>query len=63
MKIICIVATCLSVLPLIFTLFMKDYYLGDKQNAVDELDLRGELSDSSSGLSMTGSQDKEATNL
>lgn len=44
MKIICIVATCISVLPLICNLFMKDYFLGDKQNAVDALDLRGELS-------------------
>ena len=43
MKIMCIVATCISVLPLAFNLIMKDWYLGDKQNAVDALDLRGEL--------------------
>ena len=43
MKIMCIVATCVSVLPLIFNIIMKDWYLGDKQNAVDARDLSGEL--------------------
>ncbi|KAF7791097.1 hypothetical protein EIP86_002058 [Pleurotus ostreatoroseus] len=57
MKIICIIATCISVLPLICNLFLKDYFLGDKQNAVDELDLQGELSDTPS-LTMTDSHEK-----
>ncbi|KAI0337328.1 drug:h+ antiporter [Trametopsis cervina] len=42
MKVLCIVATCLSVLPLLFSLGMPDWFLGDAQNAVDETTLTGE---------------------
>lgn len=45
MKILCITATCLSVVPILCSLIMPDWYLGDKQNAVDSTDLRGERSD------------------
>ena len=42
MKILCIAATCLAVVPILFALIMPNYYLGDKQNAVDQTDLTGE---------------------
>ncbi|THH28555.1 hypothetical protein EUX98_g5621 [Antrodiella citrinella] len=41
MKVMVIAATCLSVLPVICSLFMPDYYLGDTQNAVENVDLTG----------------------
>ncbi|SJL02116.1 related to siderophore iron transporter mirC [Armillaria ostoyae] len=43
MKIMLIVATVMSVIPLIISLFMPDWHLGEKQNAVDEEDLAGEV--------------------
>jgi len=43
MKILCIAATAFAVPPLIFSLFMPNYYLGDTQNAVDETGLAGEI--------------------
>ena len=42
MKLMLIAATVLSVVPLVLSLFMPDWYLGDKQNAVDATDLKGE---------------------
>ena len=42
MRILCIAATCLSVIPILCSLIMPDWYLGDGQNAVDRMDLRGE---------------------
>ena len=42
MKILVIAATVLSVVPILFSLIMPNYYLGDKQNAVDQTDLTGE---------------------
>ena len=42
MKIMLIAATVLSVVPLALSLFMPNWYLGDKQNAVDAMDLKGE---------------------
>ena len=42
MKVLCIAATCIAVLPIICALFMPDFFLGDKQNAVDAMDLKGE---------------------
>ncbi len=42
MKLLLIGATVLSVIPLALALFMPDWYLGDTQNAVDAVDLRGE---------------------
>ena len=44
MKILCIAATCISVVPILCSLIMPNWYLGDKQNAVDNTDLRGERS-------------------
>ena len=52
MKILCIAATCLSVIPILCSLIMPDWYLGDKQNAVDATDLRGERSDDGSASSI-----------
>ncbi|KAG7449141.1 drug:h+ antiporter [Guyanagaster necrorhizus] len=43
MKIMLIVATVMSVIPLAISLFMPDWHLGEKQNAVDEEDLAGEV--------------------
>ncbi|KAJ3526530.1 hypothetical protein NM688_g8249 [Phlebia brevispora] len=45
MKILCIAATCLSIVPVLFSLIMPQWYLGDKQNAVDATDLCGERSE------------------
>ena len=42
MKLMVVAATVLSVVPLALSLFMPDWYLGDKQNAVDAMDLKGE---------------------
>ena len=41
MKVLTIAATVLSVVPILFSLMMPNYYLGDKQNAVDQTDLTG----------------------
>ncbi|KAI0076314.1 drug:h+ antiporter [Panus rudis PR-1116 ss-1] len=45
MKILVIAATVLSVIPLLISLIMPNWYLGDTQNAVDEADLTGDLAD------------------
>ena len=42
MKLMLIAATVLSVAPLVLSFFMPNWYLGDKQNAVDAADLKGE---------------------
>ena len=42
MKTMLVVATALSVVPLVLSLLMPNWYLGDKQNAVDAADLKGE---------------------
>lgn len=42
MKVMLIAATAISVLPIICSLFMPDYVLGDTQNAVEDVDLTGE---------------------
>ncbi|OAX34932.1 MFS general substrate transporter [Rhizopogon vinicolor AM-OR11-026] len=41
MMIMVIAATALSVVPIVFALAMPNWYLGDKQNAVDAADLTG----------------------
>ncbi|KAK0491142.1 drug:h+ antiporter [Armillaria novae-zelandiae] len=43
MKIMLIVATVMSVIPLVISLFMPEWHLGEKQNAVDDEDLAGEV--------------------
>ncbi|KAF7977944.1 hypothetical protein HWV62_2023 [Athelia sp. TMB] len=43
MKIMVILATCVSVIPIFLALIMPNWYLGDKQNAVDNADLAGNL--------------------
>ena len=42
MKIIAIAATCIAAIPLALSFFIPDCYLGDKQNAVDTANLKGE---------------------
>ncbi|KAF4609696.1 hypothetical protein D9613_012060 [Agrocybe pediades] len=42
MKIMTIAATAFAVVPLILALFMPNWYLGDQQNAVENVDLKGE---------------------
>ena len=42
MKLLLIAATVLSVPPLVLSLFMPNWYLGDSQNAVDAVNLKGE---------------------
>ncbi|KIN99039.1 hypothetical protein M404DRAFT_16569 [Pisolithus tinctorius Marx 270] len=46
MKIMVITAVVVSVLPMLLALGMPDWYLGDKQNAVDAADLDGRKSQS-----------------
>ncbi|KAI9069136.1 hypothetical protein FKP32DRAFT_1671623, partial [Trametes sanguinea] len=41
MKTMLVVATALSVIPLVLALLMPNWYLGDQQNAVYESDLGG----------------------
>ncbi|KAG2353161.1 major facilitator superfamily domain-containing protein [Suillus spraguei] len=43
MKIMVIVATVLSVVPILLALAMPNWYLGDRQNAIDAADLTGRL--------------------
>jgi hypothetical protein len=43
MKIMVIAATALSVVPIGLALTMPNWYLGDKQNAVDAADLTGRV--------------------
>lgn len=42
MKILILAATCISVIPILLALTMPNWYLGDKQNAVDDSNLAGE---------------------
>ncbi|KAI1784448.1 drug:h+ antiporter [Ganoderma leucocontextum] len=44
MKLMLIAATVLSVVSLVLSFFIPNWYLGDKQNAVDAMDLKGEPS-------------------
>ncbi|KDR72260.1 hypothetical protein GALMADRAFT_253088 [Galerina marginata CBS 339.88] len=42
MKVLTIVATAFAVIPFFLAFFMPNWYLGDQQNAIDNLDLAGE---------------------
>lgn len=42
MKILIITATCIAVIPFALSFFIPDWHLGDKQNAVDNVDLQRE---------------------
>ncbi|TFK35357.1 drug:h+ antiporter [Crucibulum laeve] len=42
MEIMIIVATVFAVIPLVLSFFLPNWYLGDKQNAVEDVDLTGE---------------------
>ena len=41
MKAMLVLATMLSVIPLVLSVFMPNWYLGDQQNAVEEAGLIG----------------------
>ncbi|KAL1694641.1 major facilitator superfamily domain-containing protein [Schizophyllum commune] len=43
MHLMCIIATVLAIPPIIFACFMPNWTLGDEQNAVDKINLAGEL--------------------
>jgi hypothetical protein len=45
MKIMTIVATATAVIPFALAFFMPNWRLGDTQNAVEGVDLKGELID------------------
>ena len=42
MKLMIIAALAVAVPPFVLSLFIPNWYLGDKQNAVDAADLKGE---------------------
>lgn len=42
MKVLVIAATVIAILPIIFAFMSPEFYLGDQQNAVDQIDLKGE---------------------
>lgn len=42
MKILTIAATAFAVVPFFLSFFVPNWYLGDQQNAVDNVDLAGE---------------------
>lgn len=42
MKILTIVATIFAVVPFVLAIWMPNWYLGDQQNAVENVDLAGE---------------------
>lgn len=42
MKTLVIAAAVISVVPLVLSFFMPNWYLGDTQNAVDNVNLAGE---------------------
>ena len=42
MKVMIIVATVIAVVPFALSFFMPNWYLGDKQNAVEDVGLAGE---------------------
>lgn len=45
MYIMCVAATAFAVVPLVLSLFMPNWYLGDTQNAVEGVNLAGERTD------------------
>ena len=50
MKLMLIAATAVAAVPIVLSLFMPNWYLGDGQNAVDGTDLQGERADSHAGV-------------
>jgi len=42
MKVLTIVATVFAIIPILMAFFIPNWYLGDQQNAVDNVDLLGE---------------------
>lgn len=43
MKTMAIVGTAIGAVPVLLALFLPDWYLGDTQNAVDKVNLEGEV--------------------
>ena len=61
MELLLIAGTVLSVIPLLLSLGMPNYYLGDTQNAVDAVNLKGErVGVTPSSASERGERDSEA---
>lgn len=60
MKTMIIAATALSVVPVLISFFMPNWYLGDRQNAVDAADLTGERAVSSDHAAPRGSNERGA---
>ncbi|KAI1784015.1 MFS general substrate transporter [Ganoderma leucocontextum] len=59
MKVMLILAMVLSVIPLVLSVFMPNWYLGDQQNAVEEADLIGRRSQRASLAIPRRSEDEE----
>ena len=57
MRIMLIVATVMSVFPIILALFMPNFYLGDKQNAVVAEDLAGQIGESEGHATQTSERE------
>lgn len=49
MKWLCIAATIFAIPPLLISLFMPNWYLGDAQNAVEGVDLAGQAVNEATG--------------
>ena len=60
MKIVLVLAAMLSVIPVVLSFFMPNWYLGDKQNAVDATDLKGERSHPHAGSGSKAGEDADA---
>jgi hypothetical protein len=54
MKIMVVAATALSVIPVLVSLFMPNWHLGDKQNAVEEADVDGVIGGGEKHTSVEG---------
>ncbi|TBU41144.1 MFS general substrate transporter [Dichomitus squalens] len=59
MKIMLILATALSFIPLILSIFMPNWYLGDQQNAVEEADFSSRRSRGASLVRPRPSEDED----
>ncbi len=59
MKVMLVLATVLSVIPLVLSIFMPNWYLGDQQNAVEEGHLIGRRSQRASLAIPRSSEDDD----
>ena len=61
MKIMLVAATALSVLPLLLSLLMPNWYLGDQQNAVEDVD--PDLAERRGSIALSRTEDEEEEEL